>query len=139
MKWRRPDAAVRRLIEDCEQFLAGSYAEHVAVTGGRVPVWAWVNLLAHGTETDLRAAAAPRPPAEPITDWERARGFLAGEVLAATDGSGGVSGLGGVQQSALVPLELDLAADPSVERWRPGQMVAAVLAALPDRSRPRRP
>ena len=49
-----------QVVGDCEAFLAGRLVERIEQAGARVPVWAWTNLLAHGTERDLcsRRAAA---------------------------------------------------------------------------------
>lgn len=132
--WRRLAADGRELVEECERFLQGGYAEHLAAAGRPVPVWAWLNLLAHGTEADLRSVCALEARNEACTVWDQARRFLAGEVLTSARGRDVTA----VQRAVLVPLELDLAADPGVEQWRPSQLVSAVLVALSDRSRPRR-
>jgi hypothetical protein len=56
--WRRHDPDEARLAAECEAFLAGSLAETLSDVDGRVPAWTWMNLLAHGTVADLRAAGA---------------------------------------------------------------------------------
>jgi hypothetical protein len=69
--WRhQPEPRPIQLVDDCEAFLAGSYAEQLLHRDERVPVWAWANLLAHGTEEAIRAAARQPAPAPP---WVRAR------------------------------------------------------------------
>jgi hypothetical protein len=40
---------------EAEAFLGGTYAEHLISHGRRVPSWAWLNRVAHGTEADLAA------------------------------------------------------------------------------------
>src|SRR5690606_13962058 len=50
MGWWRQDPAEIALVEETQAFLDGRYAEFAASCGDtRVPVWAWMNLLAHGT------------------------------------------------------------------------------------------
>lgn len=124
----RPErkALAAELVSDCEAFLLGRYAEHVSDRGVPVPVWAWTNLLAHGSESDLRAAGAslgaPRSDA-----WHAARARLADEVLAAT---GPDRPLAELQAAALAPLELSLAGRDAVERWDRRTWLATVRAAL---------
>lgn len=52
----RGGAAARELIEEYESFLEGRYAEQPSRGGGHVPVWAWTNLTAHGSELALHRA-----------------------------------------------------------------------------------
>lgn len=127
--WRRGDPAATQLVAECEAFLSGRYADDLMEAHEAVPAWTWLNLLAHGSEAELRGAASAG--AVMLSNWSRARSFLAGEVLDRVD-IGAVT-LDALQRDVLIPLELDLAAhDP---RWlRPSQLVAAVLEALPDRS-----
>jgi hypothetical protein len=127
--WRRErDDLGRQLVAECEAFLTGRYAEHLVETGGSIPAWAWTNLLAHGTEEQLRAC-----PARIGTDafhsepWCLARRYLAGEVLDLAHRNGP---LGKVQAKGLLPLESRLASETSASCSRPGDWVTAVLAAL---------
>src|SRR4051812_6855776 len=62
------------LAAECEAFLAGRYAAHAGALGARVPVWAWVNVLAHASEDGIAALAAGEPwwpngAARPAHDW----------------------------------------------------------------------
>jgi hypothetical protein len=122
---RRPE---RDLVADTHAFLSGHLVERAQLTGAEVPVWAWTNLLAHGAEPDLRCeiSCGPGGPAPP-SKWHKARSYLAGEVLrhAQTWGS-----LAEVQRAVLVPLELELASRPEVEKWKPARWVVAVQEAL---------
>uniref|UniRef100_UPI00397DF477 hypothetical protein n=1 Tax=Salmonella sp. SAL4435 TaxID=3159890 RepID=UPI00397DF477 len=72
----------RALANDCESFLAGRLAEHLYLRQGGVPVWAWTNLLAHGTVDELRAPPGRFPGLPPVLEpWISARRYLAGEIL----------------------------------------------------------
>lgn len=118
----------RELVAGCEAFLAGLYVDYLVDAGAGVPAWAWTNLLAHGTDEQLCAAAEVGPVgAGGLEPWCAAQSYLAGEVLELAHRNGP---LGKVQARALVPLELELVADPRVNRWGPGEWVAAVLASL---------
>ena len=127
--WKRLDRDARELIDDCEHVLSGTYVEHLRSGQRRVPRWAWVNLLAHGSEDDLRTARSSLRAGALASEWERARSFLAGEVLLVVDAGTTLTRL---QATALIPLELELAADPRTAIWPPTRLVRAVTAALAD-------
>ncbi len=112
----------------CEAYLGGTYADLLEAGGEHVPVWAWVNLLAHGTEDQLRTAADALASEQ---GWRQARAFLAGEVLDAV-GTGRTT-LRALQDHVLVPLELDLVTCRGAERWRPAQLVAGLLQVVAPR------
>lgn len=134
--WRRHDPDGARLVAECEAFLAGTLSEDACESAGRVPVWYWVNLLAHGDADQLRAIhATPTTQRDRFADWRVARSFLAGEVLDRVEPGG--TTLPHLQRDALVPLELNLLSQRATRRWSPGDLVTATLAILPDRS-PRR-
>lgn len=119
------------LVADCEAFLTGRYAERVVERGGTVPVWAWTNLLAHGRETDLRSEIA-KTDGQNSDRWRAARAYLATELL---DGARRGRSLADVQRTVLVPLELELAAEPGAETWGRQRWVGAVRSALAERGR----
>lgn len=128
-------SAGKRLVADSEAFLCGEYAdslEHSAVT---VPPWAWTNLLAHGSEDEVRDAAHGAGFGSPASQrWRAARAYLASEIIhVATDGVT----LADVQRQVLVPLELELAARPGRRPWTPARWVVTVLAALSNYQRSR--
>jgi hypothetical protein len=140
--WRQADrrGAVRRgrhysrrsgieLVTECEAFLQGRLAESLEIRAESVPVWAWTNLLAHGSERYLRAegARARRPSGGPDAEWRLARSFLATEVLYCAHLHGSLAEL---QRAVLVPLELKLASSTEVASWRPGRWAATVERAL---------
>jgi hypothetical protein len=135
--WRRRDRGEAHLVAECEAFLNGVMAETLGELNGRVPAWTWMNLLAHATAADLEAArVSPSPTLGGLAgDWRRARSFLAGEVLDLV--ATGQTTLAALQRDVLVPLELDLVSRHATARWRPGDLVTAVLAALPERSQRR--
>ncbi len=144
MRWpgwlcgRPREGAVRRrhrgppgpeLVGDCEAFLAGHVAERIEErAAGDVPVWAWTNLLAHGTDHDLRTeCTALRARSVPTADkWREARSYLAAEVIDLANDCGP---LAKVQRAVLVPLELELACE-DVAGWGPRQWVTSVEVAL---------
>lgn len=124
------------LLADTGAFLLGHYAERLERQSVVVPVWAWTNLLAHGTEDELRAEmACTRCGSVGSGAWRAARAYLATEVLEA---AGRESTLPELQRQVLVPLELSLATRSEVQRWNRQQWVAAVRSALGERRHSRR-
>ena len=129
------DPGARKLVGETERFLQGCYADDLAEVGLPVPVWAWTNLLAHGTDRQLREIAPLATATVTATpgEWRQARSFLATEILELVDDQG--VPLDQLQRTVLIPLELQLSSQALVAWWRPGRWVAAVLAALPGASR----
>jgi hypothetical protein len=127
---RRRRQREAELVADCEAFLAGRYAERLAERASRVPGWAWLNLVAHGTGADLASARQNRRSAGsmlPHWHWVAARAYLIGEVLDAVDAGRG--SLPVLQQRVLRPLESQLGADPVGVRF-PRDLVRRALLAL---------
>lgn len=120
------------MVEECEAFLAGTYVELCEARGEAVPVWAWMNLLAHGTEDQLRGGIVQH--ASGAGPWRHARGFLAGELLDRVDTA--QLSLPEFQATVLVPLELEMACSGAM-RWQPRQLVARLLDTFPDKHSPR--
>lgn len=127
MRHRHGDPVGAALAAECEAFLAGHYADHLVREVQIVPAWAWMNLIAHGTEDQIREAATTFV----ARGWPGASRFLAGELIDLVES--GLEPLDELQRSYLVPLELELASLPWTARWSPAQLVAAVLATLPQR------
>ena len=125
---RDPQAMV--FIAECEAFLEGRFAEMMEAAGIAPPPWAWMNLLAHGTEDELRAAAAPGSGSE---GWRAARAYVAGEMLDAIDN--GRTTLHHLQHDVLVPVELDVLSCRCSTQWTPGQLAAGLLPLVPARQR----
>jgi hypothetical protein len=125
----RRDPAERELVVECDAFVTGLYAEYLLAHSRPVPVWVWTNLLAHGTEQDLHEAVVRGAARVPIAAqlWWSARAYLAGELL---DRAATRRPLRSLQRIVLAPLELELAARPEVQAWRPAQLVDAVLSGL---------
>jgi hypothetical protein len=127
----------RQLVSDCTAFLLGHLAEQIEARRGHVPVWAWLNLVAHGSEEDVlsarRAVVSARSAPGTSLDvsiecWHRARSYLAAEVLNLVDRWGP---LAEVQREVLVPLELEFASHPeTLQRWCPSDLVKAVTSVL---------
>ena len=122
-----PPGEGTELVAECEAVLCGRYAEHLEERQRRVPAWAWVNLLAHGTAEDLQTANALGGQAR-TQRWRAARAYLAGEVLGTAEQ--GIATLGDLQRDVVVPLELQLASSERTSALTPSELVASVLAAL---------
>ena len=117
------------MVRACETFLSGRYAEHVLAHGQGVPVWAWTNLLAHGSADDLgaaRTAGDARAP-DAVRLWYSARSYLSAEVLDRVSLHRVLSQL---QADVLIPLELELASCRATAWWEPSELVAAALLRL---------
>jgi hypothetical protein len=111
------------IVAECEAFLTGHLVEHTRGATGFVSPWTWTNLLAHGTEDELRAAIA-----KPSRDrWEAARALLADDLL---DLAGSPEDLREIQRTVLVPLELELASRSVTRSWEPQRWAGAVSAVL---------
>ena len=104
------------LVGECEAFLAGRLAERIEERAERVPVWAWTNLLAHGSEQDLCSERRrARQQCSVIShQWCEGRSFLVAELLDLADEFGP---LAEIQRTVLVPLELELASCTDVAGW----------------------
>lgn len=135
----RPKAPSRRerrilaaaLVEECQAFLAGSYADHLDEKGLPIPTWAWTNLLAHGSELDLhRQEGPPNSQGSPACfQWRAARSYLAREILDHTKEC--TVDLTELQRKVLIPLELELARSSETSaRSDPHAWVVAVRTAL---------
>jgi len=126
--WKRQQGGTNVLLEECEAFLAGTLAEYWDEKGFVVPVWAWTNLLAHGSQGLIGdCVVRPNPSRRAVRSWRVARAHLASEVLNLTAAR---FTLGQLQASVLVPLELELAARPEVSRWAPRQWIVEVDRAI---------
>lgn len=116
------------LAMECEAYLHGRLAEVLEEQGTSVPVWTWTNLLAHGSESQLYDSLhRPSTPRRTGRSWRIARTYLAYEVLDVTCEDFTLDEL---QSTILLPLELELAAHPEVERWTPRRWVDTVDEAI---------
>jgi hypothetical protein len=77
----RSRAWERALVAECEAFFSGRSAQYLDNQNRPVPAWAWLNLLAHGSEEDIAAVAAgeSEPPrsTSATSVWRQALAFLA--------------------------------------------------------------
>jgi len=111
--------------------LSGHSAQWMADANRPVPVWAWVNALAHGSDDDITALASGDPPSahdQSASVWQQALAFLAQELTSQATRPG--CSLADIQRSTLVPLELELAGRQASGAGEPAQLVARVLSAL---------
>lgn len=128
MEKRRRDLAGGILTMECEAFLNGTLAEFLEERGTSVPVWTWTNLLAHGSESQIYDSLhRPSKPRRTGRSWRIARSYLAYQVL---DVAREDLTLEDLQSTILLPLELELAAHPEVNRWTPRRWVDTVDDAI---------
>ena len=136
--WRRRDRAEppheepaleEDLAAECESFLSGAYVERCDSRGEPVPVWAWMNVLAHGTEEELRALVANRPVDD---EGHQALAYVAGELVDLAED--GYFDLETYQREVLMPLELDMLDCPTSRAWSAAQLASGLLRLLPARS-----
>jgi hypothetical protein len=126
---RQRKAEERRLVKESEAFLHGEFAESGVPADAPTPVWAWINLLAHGTEQQLRQESVAPLGSD---DWHRARSLLAAKLLAAIGSSD--TSLVAIQRYVLVPLEFEIISSGTAY-WSPARLVTTVLGALADTDR----
>jgi hypothetical protein len=120
-------------VAECVAFLCGRYASHLAERGRPVPVWAWTNTLAHATEAELQdLVRAQHRLARASDHWALASAYVAGEVLDLAERLGSLREL---QAAVLIPLELELASRPEIDRWSPRPWVIVVTTTLGDYGR----
>ena len=124
------------LVTECEAYLSGRYAEYLGEAKRPVPVWAWLNVLAHGSEEDVAALAAGEPHPS-ISLWHQALAFLAQELMNQAARRG--RRLADLQRSTLVPLELELAGKGAQSPVELARFVSRVLSALAQRPTSRQP
>jgi hypothetical protein len=121
----------RELVAECEAFFSGQYAQYLDNENRPIPVWAWLNVLAHGSEDDITALAAGEPPRRTFPEtavWHQALAFLAQELMSQAARRG--RPVADLQCSTLVPLELELAGRRAPSSVEPAMFVSSVLSAL---------
>ena len=116
------------LAAECGAFLDGTLAEYWDERGVPVPIWAWMNLLSHGSEELIGASiAGPARPRRTARSWRIARSYLAHQMLELVDAR---CTLFDLQWNVLIPLELEMAIHPEVGRMTPSQWVEIVDRAM---------
>lgn len=113
------DLLCREFVEECAAFLDGRLVEALEARKVPVPMWAWSNLLAHGSMEQLRLASLEecKRRADEYSEWRKSRSQLARLMLASARSFGPLLAL---QECALIPLELMLAAQSEIctpEGW----------------------
>ena len=122
------DTAYGTIALECEAFLGGTLAECWDDKGMAIPVWTYMNLLAHGDARRVgECVLRPHWPPGASRSWRVARSYLAYEVLDLTDLEFTLADL---QATVLIPLESEMAARPDVAAWTPRQWVDLVEDAL---------
>jgi hypothetical protein len=128
MRKRDGEAGGSTLATECEAYLSGTLAEYWDEQGLIVPVWAWTNLLAHGSAGLIWKSVVQRSrPRRAVRRWRIARSYLGYRVLDLTDVQFTLPDL---QLSTLIPLELEMAAQSDVSRWTPRQWVETIDSAI---------
>jgi hypothetical protein len=80
------DTACGAIALESEAFLLGRLVEYRDEQGMEVPVWAWMNLLAHGTARQIGECVLRRDGSRRTgRSWRVARSYLALDVLDLTD------------------------------------------------------
>ena len=98
------------LSDECAAFLAGRWADERDDPERPLPMWAWLNLVAHGDLERIRATAARTDGAPHGSD--QLQSVLASAVISAIP----AGELTRVQRDVLVPLELERMSTPSSPR-----------------------
>ena len=90
------------LAAECEAFLDGTLAEYRDERGVPVPIWAWMNLLSHGSEELIGTSiAGPARPRRTARNGRIARSYLAHRILSSSDAR---CTLFDLQWNVLIPL-----------------------------------
>ena len=131
-RWTSERRARSDLASDCEAFVRGEVAGRLDAAGRPVPVWAWLNLLAHATPERLSELAAgdtgswrgrrARRRASALSD-------LAARIL--EHAGGDPARLAELQREVLVPFEVGLAGGPRQAPVRTGYATWKRIGPVP--------
>ena len=116
------------LARECEDFLSGSLAKDLILARGNVPDWAWLSVLAHASESELRNWAEDdysQGLLSTYDTWRFAESSTACAVLSASETW--CCSVEEIQRRLLVPLELQLA---TVDNMSPDFFKGKVYEAL---------
>lgn len=114
--------------DECEAFLAGQLAAYLRRSGRPVPPVGWLNQLVHATPSELAVIAVGSEPAVHSSSWQRAVGYLARSLLERSRETG--RPVGDLQWEVLLPLELELLANPQARDFEPADVIRLTLARL---------
>ncbi len=134
MRFRRqqPRQMQMGIGEECDAYLRGEYVEYASAMGWNIPVWAWINAVAHADQERLARLAVFgfRHDIAPAgrREWNRAVSCIASAVLDEASRPG--RELAELQSALFIPLELLLIEDESTWDLSPNQMVAVAVAVL---------
>ncbi len=126
---RFPRRRRQEVAESCVDFLDGRAAERLEERREAIPPWAWMNLLAHGTEDELRRTAAGQLA---LTGWKRPRAIVASAILDLLEK--GTWDLLDLQRTVLIPFELHVMRFPGPRARNPEVLFASLLWTIELRS-----
>ena len=117
------------LGDECEAFLSGRLAACLQLRSRLVPPVGWLNQVVHGTPNELAflASCANSFAIQPAM-WRRAVGYLSQTLLERAEETG--RPVAGLQQDLLVPLELELMADPAAIELDAADVIRLALGRL---------
>jgi hypothetical protein len=115
--------------DECDAYVTGRYAEYAAAHGWPVPVWAWINALAHADDARVRRVEAEGLPGVAAEDplWQGSMRRLARATRAEARRRWG---LPYVQAAVLRPLEAVLIDDHRYDDLAANDFTALVLALI---------
>lgn len=114
--------------DECEGFFAGRLAAYLVDAGRPVPAFAWLNQVVHAGEVDLAVIAAGSPETIQPPSWRRTTAHLAESLLVRALDSG--RPVASLQQELLLPLELELVADPDSALLDAAEVMRLALSRL---------
>ncbi len=118
--------------EECDAYLRGEYVEYASTMDWNIPVWAWINAVAHADEERVARLAVFGFRREIALagrrEWNRAVSCIASAVLDEASQPG--RELAELQSSLFIPLELLLIDDKTTWDLSANQLVAVAVAVL---------
>lgn len=94
------------VLDEAWAVVAGRAAADVYIVRGRpVPGWAWLNVLAHGSPSQLADLAAPYRRKPPAGSWARGARDIAAQLVRIDE-----TEIAAIQAALFVPAEIELLA-----------------------------
>jgi hypothetical protein len=112
----------RDVVLECEAFMKGTYYEVLLERHRPIPLWAWVNPLAHAEQSEIERIASLSTS---HSDVLAPLSYMAREVLLHTSKD---HALQHIQDFTLIPLELELLCESVRCDWR--TLIRRVLSDL---------